>query len=273
MADIILRSIGTDKAQVITVLREALGLELRAAKEIADTVENGAEYTICDLAPEHAAEIIGRLKQIGVEIKEMPDTSDKILKTYVPVVSAEQAAHLDRQSTMNVLLEVQKIAKDSEEYDAELATISQMLAEGHKTAEKIRTKYSTAAVWMIWGGTILAGVIGFLCGFILLGVVFAAVAFFLLARIVGKADLKKHEEENDANADAYIREHLEPLQERREEICTLRDDLIYGGKRDWAIDVVGKDLFYSVCIEDLYNLVKSRRADNLKEALNKYDDT
>lgn len=74
---------------------------------------------------------------------------------------------------------------------------------------------------MIWGGTILAGVIGFLCGFILLGVVFAAVAFFLLTRIVGKADLKKHEEENNANADAYIREHLEPLQERREEIYTL----------------------------------------------------
>ena len=40
-----------------------------------------------------------------------------------------------------------------------------------------------------------------------------------------------------------------------------------------AIDFVGEDLFAYECIEDLYNLIKSRRADNLKEALNLYDDT
>lgn len=45
MADIVLRSIGSNRVQVITELRETLGLELREAKEIADTVENGAEYT------------------------------------------------------------------------------------------------------------------------------------------------------------------------------------------------------------------------------------
>jgi len=38
------------------------------------------------------------------------------------------------------------------------------------------------------------------------------------------------------------------------------------------MDVIGEELFYSFCIADLYDLVKARRADNLKEALNKYDD-
>ena len=45
------------------------------------------------------------------------------------------------------------------------------------------------------------------------------------------------------------------------------------GQKSWAINVVGKDMYYSACIKDLYELVKSRRADNLKEALNKYDDS
>lgn len=53
---------------------------------------------------------------------------------------------------------------------------------------------------------------------------------------------------------------------------TIQDDITHNGKRAWATEVVGEELFYSACIHDLYQLVKSRRADNLKDALNRYDD-
>ncbi len=273
MADIILRSVGNDKVQVIKILREELELGLKEAKEIADDVEIGIEYTMHDLAPEHAQKLIDRFVQIGAVIKKTPDSDDEKRKTYHPPVNADKVAYLSRQDTMNILQEIQNIAKESEEYDAELVAVSKTLAEGRKEAEKLRSKYSTTASLIVFGGTALVGLVGILMDLLFLGIVFAVVMFFILLQTVGKSDLKKHEEENNANADAYIREHVEPLQERLDEVYALREDLIYGGKRDWAIDVVGKDLFYSACIEDLYNLVKGRRADNLKEALNKYDDT
>lgn len=110
--------------------------------------------------------------------------------------------------------------------------------------------------------------IGSIIGAVILG----GLAYFIVRAIVTPADLREHEEENNANADDYIRQNVEPLQIRLEEVYTLRNNLNDSGKITWAIDVVGRDMFYSACISDLYNLIKSRRADSLKEALNKYDD-
>ena len=89
---------------------------------------------------------------------------------------------------------------------------------------------------------------------------------------VKQADLKKHEAENNANAEQYILEKVVPIQEILENVYSQRDELNSCGKLDWAFDVVGKDMFYSACIQDLYNIIKNRRADSLKEAMNKYDD-
>ena len=54
------------------------------------------------------------------------------------------------------------------------------------------------------------------------------------------------------------------------QIAALSSDLA-SGKIDWAVDIVGEDIFYCRGVGDLINLISTRRADNLKEALNLYD--
>lgn len=55
-------------------------------------------------------------------------------------------------------------------------------------------------------------------------------------------------------------------------IQVLRNSQYNQDWREWAIDVVGAGMFFSGYISDLYDLIKSRRADTIKEALNKYGD-
>ena len=197
---------------------------------------------------------------------------------YQPLVSVDDVGNLDRQGTMDVLTEVGKIAKEAEGYKKEIAELAKQIDSEQKKAEELRKSLSAKANKTILKAAIVAALIGAIwripygTGHILSAVVFGVIAYFVARAIITPKDLKEHEAENNANADAYIQQNVEPLQARLNEVHALIADLNDSGRIPWAIDVVGRDLFYSACISDLYNLVKSRRADSLKEALNKYDD-
>lgn len=309
--NIILKSVGVNKVKVIKIVREVTGLGLKEAKEIVDSVENGTEYTITNIPQERVQPIINEFTKEGafvveesnwisdfdaaidesisnsvsdtVDLQEARNTeSAKDTKefasdvdektTYQPKVSPEKVSQLDRQATMDVLIEVGKIAKEVEGYAAEIADLSTKIDSGQKEAEKLRKQLSGKALAIIWGATIVAAIVGMMGESIFGAVILGGLAYFIARAIVTPRDLSEHEAENNANADDYIRQNVEPLQKRLEEVYALRKKLNDSGKITWAVDVIGRDMFYSACISDLYNLIKSRRADSLKEALNKYDD-
>ena len=306
---VVLESIGTEKVQVIKVVREATGWGLKEAKDFVDSVEQNGPQILSNVRDEKKNTVMDEFLEAGavarsdwegdefmndmVEnessksnmfVEKMEDnletnseeagsylsTGQVTGEQYKPIVPSNMVSRLDRENTLKVLLEVGKIAKESEDYDSEIAELTKQKNEQTKMADGLRKRVSKGAKTIIWLVTLGTTLIGFLAGGItaLLGIV----AYIVMNLTVKKLDLKKHSIENNAKADAYLAENVTPLQTRLDEVYALREELYRGGKRDWAVDVVGKDLFYSGCIHDLYNIIKSRRADNLKEALNKYDD-
>ena len=289
MTNIVLKSVGENKVKIIKIVREATGMGLKEAKEIVDSVAEGSEYTITDIPKEMAQGIIDNLisegafavgESIGIDWgntesegnmdEAVADVKEKM--TYQPKVLAEEVSDLDRQATMDVLIEVGKIAKEAEGYNSEIVEISRKINSEQIEAEKLRKQLSGKALGIIGGATAIMAIIGLAGGNILMAVILGGMAYFISRTFVIPSDLSKHEEENNAKADAYISQNVEPLRKRLDEVYALANNLNEGGKVTWAMDVVGKDMFYSACIDDLYNLIKSRRADSLKEALNKYDD-
>lgn len=197
---------------------------------------------------------------------------EKVGKPYQPIFPAEAVSGLDRQETMDVLLEVEKIARTLEDCEVEIAELGEKIKAEQAAAEALRNKLSKPVSRKIWIITIIGAVIGTFIIPVLLTIVFGVVAYFIAFAKIGNPYLIEHQEENDIAADTHIRECVVPLQNRLNALQEIKKDIMGNGRRAWAIEVVGENLFYSACTSDLYDLVKSRRADNLKEALNKYDD-
>ncbi len=206
-------------------------------------------------------------EQLGTEIKEVVSAN---IGTFVPVFELNMVSKLDREQTMKLLLEVGDIAKESEGYNKEVSKLLKKKAEEEEETEAIRKRLSTTAILIIVGGTLACFLLGLFGG--ALCIVTGIIGYILLKRIVSYFDLQKHSEENNALAEEYYNSHVVPIEKKLEEVYALIEAFANSGKKEWAVDVVGEKLFYSECVKDLYELVKNRRADSLKEALNRYDD-
>ena len=292
-------SAGVDKVQAIKIVREATGWGLKEAKEFVDKIENGSQ-TLYNVTPD----IVGSLRSIGAKFQEIGGEDDDFIREvnkassckdmnteqpkdeerinievdregivkegiYIPVVPSNMISKLDRESTMRVLVEVGKIARESEEYELEIEALKSRENQEKLNAEALRSVVSLKAKIIMWT-VILVSFFGLAGG--PLSILIGIGAWIIMNCTVIQADLKKHAAENNANAERYIIEKVVPIQKRLEDVYLQRDEFNGCGKLDWAFDVVGKDMFYSACIQDLYNIIKNRRADSLKEAMNKYDD-
>ncbi|MCD8117936.1 MAG: ribosomal protein L7/L12 [Lachnospiraceae bacterium] len=268
MGELLLMWTGPNKDKVIQIIRDMTGLNLESAKSIADKVENGGAYTIKNPSDTDTCVWVKELNDAGA-IAYLPKAVDSE-NPYVPPVSSNDVHLLDRQGTMDVLGECRKIATDFENNNAELNSTNHALNAEAKKSEELRNAISPGAKTARMAVSIMAGLLGLAGG--PLFIVTTILAYAIMTATVIKSDKKKHQEENNAKADDYYREHVEPLREQMERLCDEREDCLHNGRYDWALSIVGKDFFYSSCIDDLYKLVESHRADSLKEALNQYDD-
>lgn len=76
---------------------------------------------------------------------------------------------------------------------------------------------------------------------------------------------------NDA-AYKYSINNIRPLEKQLTSVNTSLNRLAEKGQVAWAIDIVGEDMFDAESVNILYQIIDSRRANTLKEALNKYDE-
>lgn len=280
MANLILCNMGSNKAEVVKLIMISTGLGIGEVKNIVDAVDDGQEQILQNIPNDRFYSILEEFTAAGATVKKLNDFENAIMEEdffvqevpmYIPPVDPEMIHKLDRRGTMDVLVEAGKIAKESEQLELEVATLVSRLKENRKRVDELKTALSKKASMKIWLVTLAVGGISCMV-FSILGVFIGIITWIIMYMTIGRSDLKQHADANNANANEYFREQVAPLEEELNKVCAKREELFNGGKKSWVISVVGEDMFYSACIGDLYDLVKSHRADNLKEALNLYDD-
>jgi len=167
--------------------------------------------------------------------------------------------------------EVRRIAGDYEQCNDEIIRLNAEITAEQQKGEMLPKPLSIEAKQKVRKIVIIAAVVSAV-SFLVFAIPAIIVAVFMYMSIRNK-DLQAHAAEHDARIRAYLSEHITPLQTQLAEVRGRQNIIIRDGRLEWALDVIGKDLFYSGCIDDISNLIRSRRADSLKEALNKYDDT
>ena len=194
-----------------------------------------------------------------------------VIKSDVPPVNSNVTNANDRESTLTLLYEVGKVAENLECLEEDASAIRQNIGAENRKADELRKVVSGKAK-NIKKVAIICSLITWLIPPFASGVLITIVVWVIMNKTVIANDLKKHESENNANAERYISEHIAPLQNQLQDVENEINKLETSGKIAWAKDVVGDNFFYSAIIGDLYDLVKGRRADTLKEVLNLYDD-
>ena len=303
MANVIVKEVGPNKVRVIDTYRTVAGLGLKQAKEAVDSVEAGHEIVISLEGAEQALvdEVIRQFIAVGAYAYEdkykvngssfarameqsAGDTkcdtgndkkSDYNVNNENELLSKKTVnfGTLDRDTTMQKLIEAGRVAKELEELSVSKGNIILQINRQKQEVEKIREYVPINQ--NLWTGPVIMMVLVSMFSMLLLapvGIIVGLIWHHGSAKKYKEKYLIEHREENNFNAEKYNNENVVPLENRLTDTENRIADLYASGKVDEAVDFVGEDLFVYGCIEDLYNIIKSRKADNLKEALNIYDD-
>jgi hypothetical protein len=72
--------------------------------------------------------------------------------------------------------------------------------------------------------------------------------------------------------DYYFLNYVTVVEKAKEYQIEL-EKYVLSGREAWGIDCVGEEFYNAAAIEEIYAIIKSRRADNFKEAINLLDET
>lgn len=239
----------------------------------AELSENANFCTKCGEAVEVASEDESAATTEN-EPKDKPDSNEEDLsEQFVPMVSPNEVHMLSREQTIELMCQLRDMANEAEACDKEVVKFARQVDQSRKELENLRERtpglgmvtfisiVAAIAIMLISRNFFLA-IVGFIIAFI--------VSLFAYAVYVDNAHLM---ETFEKDADEYEMKCLKPLEAKLNEAVQKREALLKSGKIQWAKDIIGEDMFFSDIISALYDLIKSRRADSLKEALNKFDDT
>lgn len=186
-------------------------------------------------------------------------------------IEADEVALLDRNELMDVLDEMRQYTLTMDRFADQILDANAQIEVEKKKAQEIREQISD---WVVWGTLGVGVVSGIICLFflswfgIIAGIFFAV---FSWKQIFFPLDKTLNQKKRDEEATQYLVNAIRPLNARIREL----DEKIFAVKTSkagrWAIDVVGEELFNTESLTELIAIVKSRRADTLKEVLNKYD--
>lgn len=278
-----LKQVGPNKVSVVKVYRNVTGVGLKEAMDAVDRVAI-SPVEISPLRTETGAEqIINKFLEVGAKVEEIHN--ENLVDEFDKAVSIRHEPEDDqsfvqkkcnineetdgREEILKNLVEAGKTAKTLQSLTNEKENLVYKIATSKKEAEEIRCQISAEAKKKMWILPIIVCVL--FVWFWGIGLILAVILYFVRKKKILVKDLELHKEENERKAQAYIEENVEPLEIRKREVEEELSELKASGKIEQAIDYVGKDMFEYPKIAELYNLVKSRRADSLKEALNLYD--
>lgn len=181
--------------------------------------------------------------------------------------------NLQRNDLLQVLNEIKAITDKLDRCFDSIFNAKSQIEKANKEADSIRKARSG------WVGIVdvvlllIIFIFSFTLGenfylMIILGIVFVVLIHKqLLAELDDTLFLAKKESKAKAYLDSIVPNNEEIIRKSQSEIQHISES----DEGRWAIDIVGKELFNSEAIALLIDIVNSRRADTLKEALNKYD--
>lgn len=271
-----------NKIKIIALYRDFTGVGLTEAKQAIETlplsVQSENEPALDDLR--------GKLVELGCVVTGVPSFSVNSLSNEAlrvtptkdtGLASLESVSQLpekfrppveitklNRDETIELLSEIKKTCGTLCQLYNRLNSLTSTLDKETQTAEKMR-KLPDSYIYIGLAG----GVIGFIGGFII-GAIIGLFIGIIVTSLIYNTPKKKKERED--KADKYIEEKVVPIQNEIKVVDEELEKLNATGKIDWAIGIVGEELFNIQDIRGLAELIKTGRADNLKEALNLYDD-
>lgn len=221
--------------------------------------------------------IIFKLEEAGLNVEEKKKSAfESAMNDNTPLYesvsstssSSIQPAQMTREETMNMLISVGKLVKQIEDDQLKRYDLVTKEKNASLEAENIRN-------YVPKNGKLLVGpaILAFVGWWLVVPIVIAIIWYFKSYKNYKENYLNEHKAENDANADEYIEKNVVPIQNEIKAIDEKIDKLYAEGDVQCAKEFIGEDNFVYGIIEDLYGLIKSNRADSLKEALNLYDDS
>lgn len=181
--------------------------------------------------------------------------------------------NMNREETLSLLEKVLQIIKNKEHLINEEKNILAQINKNIETAESIQKKYPSSICTTSFLIGLLVGIFAGACSNFFIGLIAFFVVFFILFTQKKKKHFEKYGLQQEKAARRYLEESNTPLYEKKEQINLELEELKASGKIDWAEDIIGEELFTSNAVSAIYNLIKNRRADSLKEALNLYDES
>lgn len=257
---------------VLKVYREYTGLGLKEAKDALQFLP----VTIYTLDEEKA---IQNLVSAGAKVCSDKDdlntaeSESNQLDNNASLISPDFVGSLGRNELLAVLEDIKKLTKRIDKCYSTIISSNNDIERVKKKADEIRNEVST---WVYTSSFILTiGLSIFLLIYLSwFGILFGIISGVMICKkLLKPMDKLKNQSKRDQAANAYLMENTAPLREKIEiaqnEITKIR----CSNEGVWAIEIIGEDLFSLESVNQLIEIVKSRRADTLKEALNKYDNT
>ena len=271
-----------NKIKIIALYQDFTGVGLTEAKRAIEnlplTVQSDNEPALYDLC--------GKLVELGCVVTSVPSLSvNSLSNETLPLTTTKdtglasfesvsqlpekfrpplEITKLSRDETIELLSEIKKTCGTLCQLYNRLNSLTSTLDKETQTAEKMK-ELPDSYIYIGLAG----GVIGFIGGFII-GAIIGLFIGIIVTSLIYNTPKKKKERED--KADKYIEEKVVPIQNEIKVVDEGLEKLNATGKIDWAIGVVGEELFNIQDIRGLAELIKTGRADNLKEALNLYDD-
>lgn len=279
-----------NRDEAIKIYREAAKVSLEEASDVMDGVGNGIP-AILEVEDSEVYDIIRRFELAGVEtmiadgdqmveagtIQPNTGTTDRVVtEKFEPIIPASEVAKLeDRDMLKAVLVQVSKIINAINDYSTQIEKIKGSIEKEKIKMEDVRKNppftdeerkiftrviIGAAAIGFFAGGIIGAVVLGFFVAF---------VSYMILTMYyIERKDPRRGSDE----AYKYWIKNIKPLEEQLTDVNASLNKLAESGQVAWAVDVVGEELFDSEAVNILYRIIDGRRADTMKEALNKYDE-
>lgn len=238
----------------------------------AELSENAKFCAECGEAVEVSSEDESATTSDIKPIDKSESNEESLSEQFVPTVLPSEVHMLSRDQTLELMCQLRDIAKEAEICDKEVVRAANRVDESKKELENLRNK-TPGAGFVAFISVVIAIIIVFAAKNIFLAIAGLIVAF-IVTLIIYSVYVKKNHlmEEIKRVADEYEINHLKPLETKFDEKVQEREALLKSGKIQWAKEIIGEDMFFSDIISALYDLIISRRADSLKEALNKFDD-
>ena len=109
-------------------------------------------------------------------------------------------------------------------------------------------------------------------GSLILAVIPAGVVFYGLTLVYRSRSEKNPDPAHVQEAEEYHRSHITPLEQQREEKEKLLSEFMESPGVVWASNSIGEDYLDFSVLEMFISYLRSGRADNLKEAINLYEE-